>query len=133
NQFGILVLNVQLPIITTNTIATAAITGSGQEVATLGLIPTTETLVALGTAVTITNTWNVNITVSANDTGDGVGWFKFNGVVGTAVVEPGNSFTISADDNTGATPRSAEAVIACSNTRITPALTNKTIVVNQLA
>ncbi len=133
NQFGTLVLNVQLPIITTNTIATAAITGSGQAVATLGLIPTTETLVALGTAVTITNTWNVNITVSANDTGDGVGWFKFNGVVGTAVVEPGNSFTISADDNTGATPRSAEAVIACSNTRITPALTNKTIVVNQLA
>lgn len=133
NQFGTLVLNVQLPIITTNTIATAAITGSGQAVATLGLIPTTETLVALGTAVTITNTWNVNITVSANDTGDGVGWFKFNGVVGTAVVEPGNSFTISADDNTGATPRSAEAVIACSNTRITPVLTNKTIVVNQLA
>lgn len=133
NQFGILVLNVQLPIITTDTIATAAITGSGQAVATLGLIPTTETLVALGTAVTITNTWNVNITVSANDTGDGVGWLKFNGVVGTAVVEPGNSFTISADDNTGATPRSAEAIIACSNTRITPALTNKTIAVNQLA
>ena len=133
NQFGVLVLNVQLPIITTNTIATAVITGSGQAVATLGLIPTTETLVALGTAVTITNTWNVNITVSANDTGDGVGWLKFNGVVGTAVVEPGNSFTISADDNTGATPRSAEAVIACSNTRITPALTNKTIVVDQLA
>lgn len=130
NQFGTLVLNVQLPIITTNTTATATITGSGQAVATLGSPPATETIVAAGTAVTITNTWNVDITVSANDTGDGVGWLKFNNVVGTAVVAPGDSFTIGADVNSTA-QRSAEAIISCTNTRITPALADKTIVVTQ--
>ena len=130
NQFGTLVLNVQLPIITTNTTATATITGSGQAVATLGSPPATETIVAAGTSVTITNTWNVDITVSANDTGDGVGWLKFNNVVGTAVVAPGDSFTIGADVNSTA-QRSAEAIISCTNTRITPALADKTIVVTQ--
>ena len=130
NQFGTLVLNVQLPVITANTTATATMTGSGQAVATLGSPPSTETLVAAGTAVTITNTWNVDITVSANDTGDGVGWLKFNNVVGTAVVAPGDSFTIGADVNSTA-QRSAEAIISCTNTRITPALADKTIVVTQ--
>lgn len=132
NQFGILVLNVQLPIITANTTATATITGSGQAVATLGVPPATRQIAAAGTAITITNTWNVDITVSANDTGNGVGWLKFNNVVGTAVVAPGDSFTIGADVNGTASTRSAEAIISCTNTRITPALTDKTIVVTQL-
>jgi hypothetical protein len=135
SNYGTLVLFVQLPIITSDTTATPVITGTGQAVATLGTPPATETLLAAGTAITITNTWNVNITVSANNTGDGVGWFKFNGIVGTAVVLPGASFTISADPNTavGAVARSAEAVISCSNGRIVPSLTDKTIVVTQNA
>ena len=130
-----LVLSVQLPIITSDTTATAVITGTGQAIATLGTPPATETLLAAGTAITITNTWNVSIKVSSTDTGDGVSWFKFNGIVGTAIVLPGASFTISADPNTavGAVSRSATAIIETNNSRFTSTLTPKNIIVTQNA
>ena len=67
--------------------------------------------------------------------GVGVGWIKFNGIVGTAVVLPGASFTISADPNTavGAVSRSATAIIETNNSRFTSTLTPKNIIVTQNA
>lgn len=136
NQDGILTFNIQFASITADTVATAVLGGSGAEVATLGAIPTTENLVTAGTAITITNTWNVDISVTpeeypASPNGFGTNWIKFNGNIGTSVVEPGASFTISADANATGSSRTVNARIACDNSRINPVLANKTITITQ--
>ena len=136
NQDGILTFNIQFASITADTVATAVLGGSGAEVATLGAIPTTGNLVTAGTAITITNTWNVDISVTpeeypASPNGFGTNWIKFNGNIGTSVVEPGASFTISADANTTGSSRTVNARIACDNSRINPVLANKTITITQ--
>ena len=136
NQDGILTFTIQLGNITSNTIATAILGGTGATTATLGAIPTTGNLVTAGTAITITNTWNVDISVTpeeypASPNGFGTNWIKFNGNIGTSVVEPGASFTISADANTTGSSRTVNARIACDNSRINPVLANKTITITQ--
>ena len=136
NQDGILTFNIQFASITADTVATAVLGGSGAEVATLGAIPTTGNLATAGTAITITNTWNVDISVTpeeypASPNGFGTNWIKFNGNIGTSVVEPGASFTISADANTTGSSRTVNARIACDNSRINPVLANKTITITQ--
>jgi len=136
NQDGILTFNIQFASITVDTVATAVLGGSGAEVATLGAIPTTGNLVTAGTAITITNTWNVDISVTpeeypASPNGFGTNWIKFNGNIGTSVVEPGASFTISADANATGSSRTVNARIACDNSRINPVLANKTITITQ--
>ena len=88
-------------------------------------------MVNAGTAITITSTWNVDITVQPQDTGDGASWVKFNGNNGTAAVQPGADFTISADVNNTGASRQVNMVIATTNTRITPPLANQTITIIQ--
>ena len=136
NQDGILTFTIQLDNITSNTIATAILGGAGATTATLGAIPTTRNLVTAGTAITITNTWNVDISVTPEEypappNGFGTNWIKFNGNNGTAVVEPGASFTISADANATGSNRTVNARIECINTRIFPALASQTITITQ--
>ena len=131
NQDGILTFGIQLPIITTNTIATATVGTFTPATAVLGTIASPQNLVNAGTAITITSTWNVNITVTPQDTGDGAGWIKFNGSNGTAAVEPGADFTISADVNNTGASRQVDMLISTTNTRITPPLADQTITIIQ--
>ncbi len=132
---GILTFSVQLPNLTVNTVATATLGTYTPITATLGSIPTTANLVTAGTAITISNTWNVQISVTPADNGGfGTGWIKFNGVNGTAVVNPGDSFTISADANGTGSLRTVDANIACLNTRIqggSSPLAGQTITITQ--
>tara|TARA_E500000331_G_scaffold166420_1_gene161158 strand:- start:2066 stop:6088 length:4023 start_codon:yes stop_codon:yes gene_type:complete len=132
---GILTFSVQLPNLTVNTIATATLGTYTPITATLGSIPATANLVTAGTAITISNTWNVQISVTPADNGGfGTGWIKFNGVNGTAVVNPGDSFTISADANGTGSLRTVDANIACLNTRIqggSSPLAGQTITITQ--
>ena len=135
NFDGILTFGIQLPNLTVNTIATATLGTYTAATATLGSIPTTANLVTAGTAITISNTWNVQISVTPADNGGfGTGWIKFNGANGTAVVEPGDTFTISADANGTGSSRTVDANIACLNTRIqngSSPLAGKTITITQ--
>lgn len=132
NLDGILTFTIQLPNLTTNTTATATLGTYTPATATLGSIPATQNLVQAGTAITIANTWNVQISVTPSDNGGfGTSWIKFNGNNGTAIVEPGATFTISADANNTGSSRTVDAIIASTNTRITPALSNQTITITQ--
>ena len=132
---GILTFSVQLPNLTVDTVATATLGTYTPATATLGSIPTTANLVTAGTAITIPNTWNVQISVTpANNGGFGTSWIKFNGANGTAIVEPGDSFTISADANGTGALRTVDANIVCLNTRIqggSSPLAPKTITIDQ--
>ena len=125
----------QLPNLTVDTVATATLGTYTPATATLGSIPTTANLVTAGTAITIPNTWNVQISVTpANNGGFGTSWIKFNGANGTAIVEPGDSFTISADANGTGSLRTVDANIVCLNTRIqggSSPLAPKTITIDQ--
>jgi len=56
---------------------------------------------------------------------------NLTGNIGTSVVEPGASFTISADANATGSSRTVNARIACDNSRINPVLANKTITITQ--
>lgn len=132
---GILTFSVQLPNLTVDTVATATLGTYTPATATLGSIPTTANLITAGTAITISNTWNVQISVTPADNGGfGTSWIKFNGANGTAVVEPGDSFTISADANGTGSLRTVDANIVCLNTRIqggSSPLAPKTITIDQ--
>ena len=114
NQDGVLVLNVQLPVITSDTTATATITGAGEVTATLGGIPATQALDAVGNLVTISNTWTVDISITPS-----ISWLKINNIFGVGVADPTQTFTISADPNTTGSSRTANVVIATTNTRVT--------------
>jgi hypothetical protein len=132
NDAGILTFSIQLPNLTSDTIATASLGTYTPATATLGSIQATATLVAAGTAITITNTWNVDIAVTPVDNGGfGTNWIKFNGNVGSNIVQAGDSFTIAADANATGSLRTVNAVISSENSRITPPLANQTIVVTQ--
>jgi len=132
---GILTFSVQLPNLTVDTVATATLGTYTPATATLGSIPTTANLITAGTAITISNTWNVQISVTPADNGGfGTNWIKFNGANGTAVIEPGDSFTISADANGTGSLRTVDANIVCLNTRIqggSSPLAPKTITITQ--
>ena len=65
---GTLTLNVQLPTIPSDTIATATLGGAGPTTATMGSIPATQSITQPGVGGTIVNSWNVNVLVSADQT-----------------------------------------------------------------
>ena len=128
---GILVINVQIPVLTTNTTATPTITTVGPVVASLGNPPTTLQLSQPGTSVNITNTSTVYMSVSIFPST--ATWLKINGLNATAEVAPGVNFTISADANNTAANRTASVIINNLNTRIVPGLVSKTINITQLS
>ncbi len=125
NEDGVLVINVQLPIIASNTTATATIAGAGEVTATLGAIPATQALNAAGDVVNITSTWNVDTKITPNQP-----WLKLNGTNGVAIAGPGVDFTISADANSTGSSRSATAIVETTNTRVT-GISAHTITVTQ--
>jgi len=125
NEDGVLVISVQLPIIASDTTATATITGAGEVTATLGAIPATQALNAAGDVVNITSTWNVDTKITPNQS-----WLKLNGTNGVAIAGPGVDFTISADANSTGSSRSATAIVETTNTRVT-GISAHTITVTQ--
>ena len=117
NDYGILVINVQLPEITANTTATATITGAGEVTAALGNIPATITLDSAGNVVNVPSTWTVDIKVTPLATAS---WLKLNGInQAVAVATPGIGFDISADANTTGANRTATAEVTTTNNRVT--------------
>ena len=128
DQYGRLVFSTQLPMITSNTTATATISGAGAVAATMGT-PSVTTIPQAGTDQTVVSTWNVNITITP---GTGSTWVKLNGNAGTvATATPGSTFTLGAEANTTGSARSGTILIECTNTRIIPALATQTITINQ--
>jgi len=128
DQYGRIVFSVQLPMITSNTTATATISGAGPVTATMGT-PSIATIPQAGTDQTIASTWNVNIKVTP---GTGSAWIKLNGNAGTvATVNQGATFTLGAETNNTGSARSGTIEIETTNTRIVPALTTQTITINQ--
>lgn len=126
---GILTANIQLPIITSDTTATATITGSGSVAATLGVIPTTLSLNQNGDAVSIPGNWNVEILVQPTQ---GNTWVEFNGNNGTSVINANTAFFIGASANSTGSSRTVVATITNRNTRVlTSPDVSKTITITQ--
>ena len=136
NQDGILTATIVLPAISANTIATTTLnpTTNTEETAALGTLPsnpptfatTGATPLVLGDDVAEKS--NVDITVSPLS---GQSWVLINSAAGSAAVEPNGQFTISAEDNTTGSSRSATVTVSCANTRITPALADHVINITQ--
>lgn len=114
---GVLTASVQLPVLTTDTIAASTITGSGSVAATLGSIPSTISLNSDGDSVSIPGNWNVQIQLDPTIPGTEQ-WLEFNGSVGTHVVQRDTGFNISGLENTTGSSRSATALITNRNTRV---------------
>ena len=126
---GVLTATIQLPIITSDTVATATITGTGADAATLGSIPSTISLNQNGDAVNIPGTWNVEIQVQP---AQGNTWVEFNNNNGTAVVNANTAFFIGASVNSTGSLRSVIATITNRNTRVvTSPDATKTITITQ--
>ena len=136
NQDGILTATIVLPAISANTIATTTLnpTTNTEETAALGTLPsnppafatTGATPLVLGDDVAEKS--NVDITVSPLS---GQSWVLINSAAGSAAVEPNGQFTISAEDNTTGSSRSATVTVSCANTRITPVLADHVINITQ--
>ena len=126
---GVLTATIQLPVITSNTTATATITGSGAVAATLGSIPSTISLNQNGDSVNIPGNWNVEIQVQPTQ---GNTWVEFNNNNGTAVVDANTAFFIGASANSTGSSRTVVANITNRNTRVltSPDVT-KTITITQ--
>ena len=127
---GILVINVQLPVLTGITTATPTITTIAPATATLGTTTTPLNLNNAGDAQTITATWNVQGSASPD-----ASWILINGASGTAVLKDINDISlnlvISAATNSTGSPRTANIVLSTLNTRVAGSVTNQTIVINQ--
>ena len=136
NQDGILTATIVLPAISANTIATTTLnpTTNAEETAALGTLPSNPPAFATTGATPLVlgddaaEKSNVDITVSPQS---GQGWVLINSAAGSAVVEPNGQFTISAEDNTTGSSRSATVTVSCANTRITPALADHVINITQ--
>ena len=128
DQYGRIVFSVQLPMITSNTTATATITGAGAVTATIGT-PTIATIATAGTDQTIASTWNVNIRIVPGT----ATWVKLNGAVNTvAAVNQGVTFTLGAEVNSTGSARSGTIIIETSNTRVTGTpVAQQTVTINQ--
>ena len=126
---GVLTATIQLPIITSDTVATATITGTGSTPATLGVIPSTISLNQNGDAVNIPGNWNVEIQVQPTQ---GNTWVEFNNNNGTAVINANTAFFIGGSVNSTGSSRSVVASITNRNTRVvtSPDVT-KTITITQ--
>ena len=136
NQDGILTATIILPAISANTIATTTLnpTTNAEETAALGTLPSNPPAFATTGATPLVlgddaaEKSNVDITVSPQS---GQSWILINSAAGSAAIEPNGQFTISAEDNTTGSSRSATVTVSCANTRITPALANHVITINQ--
>ena len=136
NQDGILTATIILPAISANTIATTTLnpTTNAEETAALGTLPSNPPAFATTGATPLVlgddaaEKSNVDITVSPQS---GQSWILINSAAGSAAIEPNGQFTISAEDNTTGSSRSATVTVSCANTRITPALTDHVITINQ--
>ena len=115
-------------MITSNTTATATITGAGAVTATIGT-PTIATIATAGTDQTIASTWNVNIRIVPGT----ATWVKLNGAVNTvAAVNQGVTFTLGAEVNSTGSARSGTIIIETSNTRVTGTpVAQQTVTINQ--
>jgi len=122
---GILVINIQIPVLTGDTTATPTITTVAPATATLGNTTTPQTLNVTGDAVVIPGSWNVHGTASPDT---GFDWILLNGANSTSVLTPGTSFTLSATTNTGSA-RTGTFTIRNTNTRVT--LAEQIITINQ--
>ena len=130
---GQLTLNVQLGTVTSDITATGTITGAGPQTATLGAVPTTQSLVSAGTGVSIPGTWNVQIITNPS-----LSWLTINGTGGggLSVVEPLTAFLLGAEINTTGSSRTATLTVICNNSRIqggSSPLINKVITITQAA
>ncbi len=123
---GILVINIQIPVLTGNTTATPTITTIGPATATLGNTTTPQTLNNAGDSVVITGSWNVHGTASPDT---GFDWILLDGTNSTRVLTPGASFTLSATTNNTGSARTGTFTIRDTNDRVT--LTPQVITVNQ--
>jgi hypothetical protein len=123
---GILVINIQIPVLTGNTTATPTITTVAPATATLGNTTTPQTLNNTGDAVVITGSWNVHGTASPDT---GFDWILLDGTNSTRVLTPGSSFTLSATTNNTGSARTGTFTIRDTNGRVT--LTPQVITVNQ--
>jgi hypothetical protein len=136
NQDGILTATIVLPAISANTTATTTLTPTtnAEETAALGTLPSNPPAFATTGATPLVlgddaaEKSNVDITVSPQS---GQSWVLINGAAGSAAVEPNGQFTISAENNTTGAARSATVTVSCANTRITPALADHVININQ--
>ena len=127
NDDGQLVITVVVPILTGNTTATPTITATGAATATLGTTTTPQAINQAGDDVVISGTWNVNGSASPSDN-----WLLLNGVNGTAVLTPGNSFTIGATENTTGSSRTGTITLAVpAGSRVSANVPNQVITINQ--
>ena len=127
NDDGQLVITVVVPILTSDTTATPTITATGAATATLGTTTTPQAINQAGDDVVISGTWNVNGSASPSDN-----WLLLNGVNGTAVLTPGNSFTIGATENTTGSSRTGTITLAVpAGSRFSANVPNQVITINQ--
>ena len=135
NDDGILTATIELPAISANTTATTTLnpTTNAEETAALGTLPATHTFAQTSPTPLIlgddaAEKSNVEISVTPQA---GQSWLLINSISATAIVVPKGQFTISAQDNTTGSSRTATVTVSCSNTRIAPALANHTITITQ--
>ena len=130
-----------LPPQTSDTTATATITGAGEVTASVGTYVSSITFSASGntdTSITNANGATVPIQISANQN-----WVLVNGSPGTKIVDPDGinfvgsnyPFTINVDDNGTGSSRTATITIGVyNNSRVTgSAVANQTITITQNA
>jgi len=135
--YSTLVATVTLPVIESNTVATATLTPStlNEETAAFGsAIPTTWQFAAtnpsdLVIGDTATEESNIDMLVRPQS---GQSWLTVNNTASTAAVAPKGQFTVNAADNTTGAQRQATITLECSNSRINPPLTDHVITITQL-
>ena len=135
--YSTLVATVTLPVIESNTVATATLTPStlNEETAAFGsAIPTTHQFAAtnpsdLVIGDTATEESNIDMLVRPQS---GQSWLTVNNTASTAAVAPKGQFTVNAADNTTGVQRQATITLECSNSRIDPPLADHVITITQL-
>ena len=135
--YSTLVATVTLPVIESNTVATATLTPStlNEETAAFGsTIPTTWQFAAtnpsdLVIGDTATEESNIDMLVRPQS---GQSWLTVNNAASTAAVAPKGQFTVNAADNTTGASRTATVTLECSNSRINPPLADHVITITQL-
>ena len=115
SDFGTLEITNVLPILTSNTIATPTQSGAGAQTAVLRTGGNfTSNINNAGNFVTISaNGGNVEAKVQPVDS-----WILLNGSSATAVLAPGDSFTLGAQANNTGAQRTGQVNLICTNNRI---------------
>ena len=135
--YSTLVATDTLPVIESNTVATATLTPStlNEETAAFGsTIPTTHQFVATNPSDLVIGddpgeVSNIDMLVRPQS---GQSWLTVNNAASTAAVAPKGQFTVNATDNTTGALRTATVTLECSNSRISPPLADHVITITQL-